>query len=253
MNLLKVSILIVLVTTLTGCARNISLKDAEAKQIKTTKLFIVKKQDTLKLQKNYPGIVLFPNPAMIPTMIIGTGLLHVMHVLIFEKREQAAFAPIKRDLENYSFEDMAAQSLHKTIEKHKHFNFASAEVVTIKNDKALPEILQNTDAEHVAFLIPSYTLCENMSVINIKWKLSIYSKDHQSGKKSRLPSPIYQTNVKYEYKLPSRSLLSHVKNSKRWKEDDSKLMLNTLHEGITKLSSDLMAKLDQPFAKKWLT
>lgn len=253
MNLLKVSILIVFVTILTGCARNISLNAPEAKQIKTTKLFIVKKQDTLKLEKNYPGIVFFPNAATIPVMIIGTSSLHLINVLVFEKRKQTEFEPIIKDLKNYSFEDITANYLQNIIQKNQHFNFTSAEVVNIKNDKDLPKLLHSSDAEHVAFLIPSYTLGQSMNIIKITWKLSIYHKNAQSKRKSKLPSPIYQTNLKYEYKLPNSRILAYAKNAKRWKENDSKLLITTFNEGITKLSSDLLAKLEQPFAKKWLT
>lgn len=243
MKLLKSTAILVLVVFLAGCAKNIPLESSHAEQIKSTELIIVKKPETLEFPYRYPlPIVAFsPDPV---TMLIGSGVATGLYRFVIVPRENNALASIKEDLRDHNIEDGFLKSLNGIV-GNKHFKFTSVEIANVATDKDLPKIIQAANTEHVALLLPSYTVDYNIRKLIIECKVSLYNRI--SGKnKSKLPEPIYQTTVKYQYALPKGGWFSHVNNTKRWKADNGALMKKTLDEGVAQLSKDLIAKLEQP-------
>ncbi len=228
-----------------GCARNVHLDPEQSQRIESTKLIVVKKQKSLELLESPPFIFYSFDPA---TMVVGTLASHVLHRTVFLPREKAAFAPINKDLESYNFESELSKHLDGLLVENQHFKFTSCEIMPINNKRDLPGILERIDNDHVAFVYPTYTLDNNMNTIIIDLKLSVYNKSLNWGNKSKLPKPIYQTSTKYKYKLRKGFIFSHVKNARRWNENNSKLMFETLNGGLIKISGDLHTKVLQPFA-----
>ena len=245
-RVLKIPLVLFLIMLITGCVKTVPLDNAQAEQIKSTKLIVVKQQNTLELPPYYPSIVFSPDPF---TMIIGTIVVSSLGKFVLEPREQAAFAPVKKDLETFNFEKELSKHLNNMVAQNKHFKFTSLEVVTINSKMELPKIIESASTEHVALLLPTYTLNNNMNLIFIEVKLSVYKKPEKFEHESSLPEPIYQTSIEYKYKLPKAAWFSHVDNAKRWSEDNSNLMVETLNNGASIVSGNLMAKLDQPFSK----
>lgn len=246
MLFLRLPLIVLSISLLTGCVRHVPLDKSQAEQIKSTKLVVVKQQDTLE----FHGIHILPVIYVLDPMVsvVGTAVLTGVNVFIWEPREQAVFAPIKKDLESYSFENELAQSFINAAHTNQYFKFSSTEVVTIGDQKDLVKILQNSDADHVALLTPTYTINNNIFYINVKIQISIYNKLVKWKNKNKLPEPIYQTAVRYSYSLPKASWFSHGKNASRMQKNGSKLVIDTLNTSVLKLTKNLTTKLEEPYA-----
>lgn len=243
----KLTLLLVLLCFLSGCVRNIPLDTAKAERIDRTEVYLCKLQDSLKMPGNRPAIYPGFDPA---TLIVGTVVLSTL-VGIWHVREKAAFAPIKEDLADYSLEQKLSESMSCALQENKHFNFSDIKVVKIEEYQKHQEILQlleNSDSRYVAFIFPEYTLLPNMDVLHIDSRLSVYDKNDVVPNKiyTKLPKPIYQTKANYQYTLPNRGWFSHVGNSKRLKANNSKLLIETLDDGVAKISEQLTTNAAKP-------
>lgn len=240
----KLTILLILLCFLSGCVRNIPLDTAKAERIDKTEVYLCKMQDNLSMPASGPNVCFGIDPV---TVVVGTVIFNALEV-IWHAREQVAFAPIKEDLADYSLEHKLSESMSYALQENKHFNFSNIKVVKIEDREEVLQLLENSESRYVAFIIPEYTLFKNMDVVRIDSKLSVYDKNDivRNKRYTKLPKPIYQTKADYQYVLPNRGWFSHVGNSKRFKANNSKLMIDTLDEGVAKISEQLSTNVAQP-------
>lgn len=240
----KLTVLVFIFCLLSGCVRDIPLDIAKSQQIDKTELYLCKQQDNLVMPAHMPSVCLGFDPA---TIIVGTVAINTLSVL-WRAREQSSFAPIKEDLADYNLEQKLSESMSCTLQENKHFKFSDITVVKIEDDKDVLHLLRSADSRYVAFIIPEYVLLNNMDAVIINTKLSVYDKtDLGCGlKDTKLPKPIYQTKAFYKYLLPERGWFSHVNNAKRFKENNSKLLISTLDEGVTKTAEQLTKNVAEP-------